>query len=189
MNTEKLCPRCGDILPGKICRHCERIERNVREGKLYVVRNQAPDEAGMCRVCSIIWHQKYMDRHGRCYDCRVVDTEVTQLPIINEPPGEWRLQFYGITGDEWKELLEKQDYKCGCCRTENPGIGGRWHTDHDHRLERVHGIVFVRGILCASCNASLTEGKLNLTLQEQAYLNDPPGGLYGINIDKVLDMF
>ena len=58
---------------------------------------------------------------------------------------------YGITVDEWQELLEAQGNVCAICGTY-PELGNyknRWATDHDHETGKV------RGILCHGCNRGI----------------------------------
>ena len=46
-------------------------------------------------------------------------------------------------------LLRKQKGKCAICKRRKPDTKQGWHTDHDHKTERV------RGILCRRCNHRL----------------------------------
>lgn len=67
---------------------------------------------------------------------------------------------YGITASDWDNILASQDNKCpGCLRTSS---GGReeWHTDHEHvdgydQMSAETKRLFLRGILCGSCNKIL----------------------------------
>lgn len=57
-----------------------------------------------------------------------------------------RLNKYGITGKEFRDILEKQHYKCPICGetiTRNPSV------DHSHITGKI------RGIICNSCNLAL----------------------------------
>jgi hypothetical protein len=65
-------------------------------------------------------------------------------------------RLYGITPEQYAEMLEGQGFKCAICRTATPGgpKGARYFSvDHCH--EQGH----IRGLLCMSCNTSI--GKLN----------------------------
>lgn len=57
-------------------------------------------------------------------------------------------QTYGISVQEWENLLAAQGNVCAICKTKEPGKRG-WHTDHNHET----GVV--RGILCSNCNTGL----------------------------------
>jgi len=57
---------------------------------------------------------------------------------------------YGISLADYKIMLEKQDGKCACCGTDEPGgKHNTWNVDHDH----ITGDV--RELLCKDCNIVL----------------------------------
>src|SRR5947207_826146 len=55
-------------------------------------------------------------------------------------------QLYGITLDQKKEILEKQNNLCAICN----GPFKKVYTDHDHSTGKV------RGLLCNGCNMRLS---------------------------------
>lgn len=60
------------------------------------------------------------------------------------------LKQYGLTEEQYQELLLKQDSKCACCNSAEPG--GPWKrfaVDHDHTTNKI------RGLLCFSCNTGI----------------------------------
>jgi hypothetical protein len=67
---------------------------------------------------------------------------------------KWYLRFnYGITPEEYDDILARQDCGCGICGRK-PVASGRYnvgHVDHDHS-KKVGDIGYVRGILCSDCN-------------------------------------
>lgn len=73
---------------------------------------------------------------------------------------------FGITLEDYEQMVVDQDGKCAICRTDAPGGAGAWHIDHNHDT----GVV--RGLLCFNCNSGI--GKLNddpiLLLAAVAYL-------------------
>jgi hypothetical protein len=54
---------------------------------------------------------------------------------------------YGITLDQYTQMLEAQNGACAVCFTKDPGAKG-WHVDHCHSTGKV------RGILCCGCNSA-----------------------------------
>lgn len=61
-----------------------------------------------------------------------------------------RAYLYGMTPDDYDELISQQDHRCAVCGTmEWGGKTGEPHVDHDHKTGQV------RGLLCASCNYGL----------------------------------
>ena len=98
------------------------------------------------------------------------------------------LAGYGMVKDDWYKLLRKQNYGCALCH-KLPNERRFLHIDHDHWLERNYGIIFVRGLLCASCNNNLRYDKEHLyTGAKREYLDNPPGGFYGVNLIKAKEL-
>ena len=58
-------------------------------------------------------------------------------------------RYYGITPEQYDEMLEEQGGRCACCGTDNPGGKGRFHVDHCHDSNEV------RGLLCNDCNVGI----------------------------------
>lgn len=75
---------------------------------------------------------------------------------------------YGLTEDDFNELLEKQDFKCPIC-LNSFGPHRRPCVDHDH----VSGCV--RGILCLYCNLRVIgrHREAGLLLRAGEYLQGP----------------
>lgn len=69
-------------------------------------------------------------------------------------PGAYKELTYGITEEEYQDMLEAQEHTCAICGTDKPG--GRhkkFHIDHNHKTGKV------RGLLCWPCNAGLGQFK------------------------------
>ena len=81
---------------------------------------------------------------------------------------------YGLTTDQYNELLRLQDGCCGCCGTHHTKVERRLAVDHCHET------LEIRGLLCSLCNTGI--GKLgdNLegVLRASTYLLRPSTGLY-----------
>ena len=62
----------------------------------------------------------------------------------------WRLgKVYGITEDEYQDMLDRQSGVCAICKSGDWGKKGSPHIDHDHLSGKV------RGILCQTCNQAI----------------------------------
>lgn len=119
-------------------------------------------------------------RHGVCKDCRRIeanekyasDPEFRTKQLARSY--RHQLSVYGITENEYRQLLEYQNGRCAIC--EKVITGRQVHVDHDHRTNKV------RGILCAGCNTSLgkfgddREGVLKVL----GYLDCPPARWLGV---------
>lgn len=78
-------------------------------------------------------------------------------------------KIYGITVDEYYNLLEEQDGKCAIC--QNKPKKQRLAVDHDHKTG------LIRGLLCTRCNHKLLgSAKDNIEVLKRAvsYLENPP---------------
>lgn len=78
---------------------------------------------------------------------------------------------YGITADDYADLLKRQGGRCAICRAV-PRTN-RLATDHDHRTGEV------RGLLCKRCNHDLLGGShdsVRLLWAAITYLLYPPAG-------------
>lgn len=59
------------------------------------------------------------------------------------------LRTFGITSEQFDEMLAGQGGRCAICRTDEPGGKGNFHVDHCHDT----GVI--RGLLCTRCNQGL----------------------------------
>jgi len=81
-----------------------------------------------------------------------LEREATRRGV--KPPGVATLRRYGLTVEEWLELMAAQDWKCPVCHRRS---GVQWVTDHEHVPMWKHKPPeerkrYVRGVLCAYDN-------------------------------------
>jgi hypothetical protein len=87
---------------------------------------------------------------------------------------------YGITPEQYQELLEKQNYSCACCGRHETEFARKLAIDHDHST----GEIF--GLLCRDCNHTLI-GRYrnsNIFLAAAKYLNKGTGWFIPIKEEK-----
>lgn len=124
------------------------------------------DKHKKCCVCLERKHFDYFynmnnKNDKKSYRCKACD-EAAGAKWAKENPkksyesirGRQLKHKYGISLEDYKELWEKQQYKCAICEgTENATTGDRrnWNfaVDHDHETGKV------RGLLCNNCNRGL----------------------------------
>ncbi len=74
---------------------------------------------------------------------------------------------YGISLEEYEDILAKQNGRCAICGVQEPRGMGMFHVDHCHDTSKV------RGLLCNECNMGI--GKLkdsaDLTARATQYLS------------------
>jgi len=56
---------------------------------------------------------------------------------------------YGITLEQYEEILQKQDYKCAVCKRHKDEFTKNLAVDHDHKTGEI------RGALCTHCNRTI----------------------------------
>lgn len=59
---------------------------------------------------------------------------------------------FGITLDDYNEMLKKQNYRCEVCLRHESEFSRKLSVDHNHSTGKI------RGLLCSQCNTAL--GKL-----------------------------
>lgn len=76
------------------------------------------------------------------------------------------MKTYGITLEQYDEMLEAQDGGCAICKTTDPRGKGRFHVDHCHDTGAV------RGLLCQTCNQGigLLQDSIDVLLDAAKYL-------------------
>lgn len=100
------------------------------------------------RVCSICKKEKELEKFGKnksmalgyAYQCK---------PCHNRRVNDrHRFTRYGVTSEQFKEMLTKQDNLCAICRKVSVGCrkGSDLCIDHCHTTGRV------RGLVCKRCN-------------------------------------
>lgn len=64
---------------------------------------------------------------------------------------------YGITLDQYNQMIKDQNGQCAICKTDKPdGLGKQFNVDHCHKTGKV------RELLCFSCNAFIGYSKENI---------------------------
>jgi hypothetical protein len=64
---------------------------------------------------------------------------------------------FGITAEQFDEMLQLQNHCCAICMSPTPKGRGTFHVDHCHETGKI------RGILCHDCNTGI--GKLGDSLE------------------------
>jgi hypothetical protein len=132
--TAIVAPKTGPL--PKWCEPCKANQEHIRARKRTAVRR--------CHKC----HTALPDavrQPGKavCDTCRV---DPRKRRADHEQ--RRRLRKYGLTQDEYDQLLLDQDGRCPGCGTDDPGAKG-WCIDHCHTSGRV------RALLCMRCNTVL----------------------------------
>ena len=86
------------------------------------------------------------------------------------------MRRFGITAQDYKNMIEKQDYKCAICGSEiGDSLGNRLYVDHNHKTGKV------RGLLCSECNFGIGKFKSSAKDNLGEYISICRKGRYLIN--------
>lgn len=110
--------------------------------------------------------ERYMKTYIRndCKSCRkgvtVIPRQIREARRLPKAQRLWEYhlrQAYGITPEDYNNILKSQDGKCKICRSNI-----KLHLDHCHTTGKV------RGILCSMCNHGIGNFKDNIELMKKA---------------------
>lgn len=118
-------------------------------------------------------------RKHRCKDCSLsIDAKkanayyhANREKIRAKSKWYRRKAVFGITKEQFFEILASQDGACAICRTKE--VKGEFHIDHNHITKEI------RGILCQGCNTGLGMMKDSLTVLRNAITYLEERGSYG----------
>ena len=95
-------------------------------------------------------------RKNHCKDCEKKRVSESYWEDPSKSRNNDLKRLYGITLNEYNQMLVDQNHKCITCGTTDPGgKHGKFMVDHCHSTGEV------RGLLCKSCNIALGEVKDN----------------------------
>lgn len=148
----KTCYRCkadrrdGDVLHVGYCAECWRAygrEQYQKRGRR-VTKN--------CSRCGVLRAPEDGRHSAYCRRCLYIHS------LKNK---------YGITPDDYQEMLSRQGGGCAICGIEQSQLWKEnWH--HPLEIDHCHDTGAVRGLLCSSCNTSLGRFKHDPVLLRRA---------------------
>lgn len=86
------------------------------------------------------------------------------------PPSAQTLRKYGMSSDEWLQLLADQGWRCPICLRDAGKL--RLNTDHEHvrgfdKMPDREKKQYTRGILCAYCNFRRVHSTMSAELYQR----------------------
>ena len=113
----------------KKCTQCGVIAHTEEELHLFAISKTCIyNRRNVCKKCRTLQNKKYPKREKDYYRNNSYKS------------------LYGITIDDYKDMLVKQGYRCMICGTHQDNLKKRLYVDHCHNSNQV------RGLLCQSCN-------------------------------------
>lgn len=157
---EKSCQVCGKAFkpthPRQVyCKSpCVRVrDRDGKRTKPFLPR--------ICKMCGVSYKQG--SSIARLFYCSPECAEKKRN--TPDPFGKLRRRAkrYGLTVEQYEELVCRQHGKCAICDVDAGGLQyGVLHIDHDHITQKV------RGLLCHDCNRGIGIFKDNVKLLKNA---------------------
>jgi len=131
LNTLHTCKGCNKKLDAsefywKTQKHTQRVYKH----------------SSFCRGCYQISRRAYQQSYMRTYN---------KSDYCPEKREESRVKSYGLTLEDYDNLLKNQGGGCAICGSKTPKTprNGRFCVDHNHETNEI------RGLLCAPCNRGL----------------------------------
>jgi hypothetical protein len=139
-------------MKNKICPKCKVVKK---QNEFAADRSRFDGLQTYCKTCNSIKHKKHRDANPEKYKTGIV--RVKKYNSKQEASRAYSLSSkYGITIQDYEDMLLKQNYKCAICEKE---FISRKKTYIDHCHSKGH----VRGLLCQNCNIALGHIKDNIT--------------------------
>ncbi len=109
-----------------------------------------------------LWHEKHpewLPAYRKAYHAKRLEKDFDGVRA--EQRAAWLARRYGLTPEDYADMLAAQDNRCAICGDE-PADGKALHIDHDHESGAV------RGLLCGHCNRAIGLFKDNADVMEMA---------------------
>ncbi len=134
----------------KTCTKCGKEKPLI---DFYRNRKNEDGHQSRCKICLKEYDRQYNrehveERRGKARKRRRENPN-RQKQYYRENGDRWRgywLKQYGITLDDYNRMFIEQKGCCAICGRHQSEFKRRLHVDHDHKINRV------RGLLCVDCN-------------------------------------
>lgn len=152
----------------KTCPLCKQEKSTAEFGKRKRVKSTGEVYYGLrskCIPCERVYHRRWKGKYYAANRDEV--NRKRKIAREADPERAWGIMIkarYGVTSEQYYQVLEAQGGGCGICGTPNADRKGqrRLHVDHDHRTGDF------RGLLCARCNTALGKFDDNVDILQKA---------------------
>lgn len=175
-SVTRICVKCnqekstGHFVGGRTkCRQCKNAETSERyysdAETMQRKKRIAKTNYRTNREHKLSYAKEYLSKNRDAVNAKKRDD------YRNRGRNNWLQKEYGISEDEFENLLKSQNGRCAICGTDSPG-GSRkmWNVDHDHKSGNV------RGLLCWNCNSAigLLKDDCNIIMAAARHVGLPP---------------
>ena len=122
--------------------YCKICEKNINQTEHY-------KELNKIRSKKYYTTKGYKDRTSRYNKLEYVKIRTKECNLIKN---------YGITLEQYNELLLQQNHKCAICGKDEIQLKRKLAVDHDHKTGKI------RGLLCNNCNIGLGNLQENINI-------------------------
>jgi hypothetical protein len=153
----KTCPKCNKIKHPNDFGKCTR----EKDGKYYLCKECANEKTRNS-------YQKHKEKRREKNRGR---KRIRSLDYHKKKKNTRMFLMYGITEQDYENLLNDQYRKCKICKSVGSDIsGGGLVIDHDHKTNKV------RGLICGRCNVmlGLAKDSLEILTSTIEYLKSEP---------------
>mgnify|MGYP001496370973 CR=1 FL=1 len=162
---------------------CSKCKNNFNLDFFHKDKSKKDGLSSSCKECSLKTKSNYRKRKRKYLSAMSMEYYKNNKDVILQQyrdkyknNDEWRnrkkntqlIKEYGITLDDYNNLLEKQNYKCAICgRNFKDAIKGLY-IDHNHETGKI------RGLLCLQCNSAIgmLNENINTLTKAISYLKD-----------------
>lgn len=105
----------------------------------------------VCTKCKVNKkNEEFYVSSNQCKDCKDASSKQWRIDNPVQHKENMRrlslMRTYGITPEQYDELLDKQNYSCYICERHESVFDRRMAVDHNHKTGEI------RGLLCSYCN-------------------------------------
>jgi len=138
-------------MPTVIFKTCSKCGRKKPVSEYHKQNRKDTGQKARCRECALkIQHEYQHSEIGKMarkqYNDRYLQQNSTK---INMRKTSLRLKF-GITLDNYNQMFAEQNGCCAICGTHQSEFKNALAVDHNHKTNRI------RGLLCVRCNTKLS---------------------------------
>jgi hypothetical protein len=133
---------------------CIRCKETKLESEFFKEKGRASGYRGYCKSCCKDKKAETRQRKSKGEPPpQRKKTVRTTVSFCKTPQGVWSRHIkakFGITIDQYNEMLDKQNGQCAICGTTTPDSKhGVFSIDHCHATGKI------RGLLCKKCNSGI----------------------------------